>query len=202
MTKRASQPQHLTFRGFAESLCWLDGRPLVDMIEPYRWRIFEQALDEYDGDRPRYNAIISGRAKKNWKTTDLVLAALYCLFANDSPGGNQIYIVANDEDQAGDDLELAKKLIEANPVLAQHVTIRKRVIERKDGKGFIEVLAAGDVVGLHGKTYRFVGFDEIHGTARGMCSKRTSSTRPVPTRNSGSRVTRRCTTVPACRSST
>ena len=37
------------------------------------------------------------------------------------------------------------------------------MLERRDGEGFIEVLPAQDVVGQHGKSYRFCGYDEIHG---------------------------------------
>src|SRR5262249_11188936 len=33
---------------------------------------------------------------------------------------------------------------------------------RKDGKGFIEILPGKDVAGQHGKSYRFLGIDEIH----------------------------------------
>ncbi|MBI4524808.1 MAG: hypothetical protein HY695_13475, partial [Deltaproteobacteria bacterium] len=80
-----------------------------------------------------------------------------------SEGGNQCYILANDEDQAGDDLELAKKIIKANAILADAVEVRQKVIERRDAKGFLEILPAGDITGSHGKTYLFAGFDEIHG---------------------------------------
>jgi hypothetical protein len=149
---------------FFTRLNWIDGTPLVDRIDPYRRRLFAEALDMYDADgRPRYNLILCGRAKKNWKSADLVLAALFALCANDSPGGNQCYLLANDEDQAGDDLGLAKKLIAASPVLAAHLTIRQKTIERNDGRGFLMVLPAGDVAGSHGKTARFIGWDEIHG---------------------------------------
>jgi len=41
--------------------------------------------------------------------------------------------------------------------------LKRNIIERKDGKGFIEVLAAGDAVGSHGKTFRLLAVDEIHG---------------------------------------
>src|SRR5688572_27992301 len=86
----------LSFREFIRPLRWLDGRPLADTIEPYRWRIFEQMFDGVDEDgQPRRNLALVGRSKKNFKTTDLDLAALYCLLANDSPGGNQCYIIAN-----------------------------------------------------------------------------------------------------------
>jgi hypothetical protein len=143
---------------------WIDGRPLLDVIEPYRQLIFREALFSFDQDgRPRFNLVLCGRAKKNWKSADLILAALYRLLAWKSPAGNQCYVLANDEDQAGDDLELAKKLIQANPILSDAVDVKQKIIERKDGKGFLQILPAGDVVGSHGKTYLWCGFDEIHG---------------------------------------
>jgi phage terminase large subunit-like protein len=106
---------------------------------------------------------LCGRAKKNYKTTDLMLAGLYRLLAWPSDKGNDCFILANDEAQAGDDLKLAKKLIACNPVLAGELIVGAKLIERKDGRGKLEILPAGDIVGAHGKTYSFCGFDEIHG---------------------------------------
>jgi hypothetical protein len=147
---------------FFSRLLWLDNKPLV--IEPYRRENFRRALHTFDDDgRPRYNLVLEGRAKKNFKTTDEVLAALYRLLIWKSPGGNQCYLIANDEDQSADDLELAKKLIGKNPILRNAVKVKQKIIERRDGEGFLEILPAGDVVGSHGKTYCFCGFDEIHG---------------------------------------
>jgi hypothetical protein len=57
-------------------------------------------------------------------------------------GGNQCYILANDEGQASDDLELAKKLIRVNPILDNMVEIKLKIIERKDGRGFLQILPA------------------------------------------------------------
>jgi len=146
---------------FFSLLNWLDGRPLA--IEPYRKRIFSEALFRLDTrGEPLNNLVLGGRAKKNWKSADLILASLYRLMAWKSPGGNQCYVLANDEGQAADDLELAKKLVRINPVLANAVDIKQKVIERKDGQGFLEILPAQDVAGSHGKTYLFAGFDEIH----------------------------------------
>ena len=150
--------EQMAFLEFAGFLRWIDGAPLL--IEPYRQQIFTQAFPT-DGERP-YNLVLAGRAKKNAKTLDLVLAALYKLLAVESPGGNQCYILANDADQAGDDLSLAKRIIKANAELARHLKVLQSRIERLDGKGFLEVLPAQDVAGAHGKTYCFVGFDEIH----------------------------------------
>jgi hypothetical protein len=160
MSKRRIGPTSLEF---FSKLRWLDGRPLLKTIEPYRQHIFTQALDTFDPDgRPRFNLALCGRAKKNWKTADLILAGLYRLIVWQSDNGNDGFILANDEGQAGDDLALAKKLILANDVLAREVTLSAKAITRCDGNGALQVLPAKDIAGSHGKTYLFVGFDEIH----------------------------------------
>jgi len=148
----------------AAKLKWLDGSSLLSRIEPYRRRDLSNALYTIEpSGRPKYNLALTGRAKKNWKTADLIFAGLYRLLFWKSQGGNQCYILANDLDQSNDDLELAKKIVAVNPPIADFVNVRQKVIERKDGNGFLQILPAGDVVGTHGKTYLFCGFDEIHG---------------------------------------
>src|SRR5205823_5711200 len=64
--------------------------------------------------------------------------------------------------EAHDDLSLAKKLVAINPVLSREVDVRAKEIIRRDGRGTLKILPAKDVSGAHGKTYLFVGFDEIH----------------------------------------
>jgi phage terminase large subunit-like protein len=153
----------MTFRAFVALLVWLDLRPLPLVIEPYRLHIFDAAFERADdGQSFRYNLVLAGRGKKNAKTLDLVLACIFSLLV-DSPGGNQVYLVANDEGQAHDDLELAKKLIAVNRILSDVLTVKKNVIERRDGQGFLEVLPAQDAIGAHGKTYRLLAIDEVHG---------------------------------------
>lgn len=150
---------------FFRHLKWIDGRPLLDVIEPYRRRIFMDVLFTFDeqGD-PRYNLALLGRAAKNWKSADAVLAGLYRLLAwPTAPQGNDILLVANDEDQAGDDLQIAKRLVEVNPIIQREVRVLAKAIDRDDGGGMMTVLPAGDVVGQHGKTYGFLAFDEMHG---------------------------------------
>ena len=148
---------------FFSKLKWLDGTPLLNHIEPYRQKIFTQALYTFDenGD-PQYNQVLCGRGKKNFKTCDLVLAAFYKLFGWQSYQGNDCFILANDRDQAKDDLTLAKKLIEVNPKLESHVKVQSNKIIRADERGVLEILPANDVKGSHGKTYLFCGWDEIH----------------------------------------
>jgi len=149
---------------FFSHLNWIDGRPLMDVIEPYRRRIFTEALCSFSDDgTPNYNLVLTGRAKKNWKSADLILATLYRFLAWESPQGNDCFLLANDEGQAADDLKLAKKLIAANPLLNREVIVKQKEIERVDARGTLMILPAKDAIGAHGKTYLFVGFDEIHG---------------------------------------
>jgi len=148
---------------FFAPLRWIDGRPLLTTMEPYRLRIFEQVFCETRPDgSPRYNQVLAGRAKKNWKSADLVHGALFVVMVRPSPQGSDVIIVANDEDQAGNDLDLAKKLVDRNPVLADELEILGKEIRRKDGRGSIKIVPAGDAKGAHGKTFAMVGFDEIH----------------------------------------
>jgi hypothetical protein len=147
---------------FFDRLLWIDGKPLI--IEAYRRDIHTKALGTFRPDgAPVYNMVLAGRGKKNFKSADLVLAALYSLLIPESDQGNDCLIVANDEDQAADDLELAKKLIAVNPDLGAELEVFAKEIRRRDGKGTLQIVPARNVVGQHGKTAIFIGFDEIHG---------------------------------------
>jgi len=158
------KPRIPTSLDFFARLRWLDGRPLLETIEQYRRDIFTQVLDTHDdGGRPRFSLALMGRAKKNAKTLDLILAGLYRLLIWPSNKGNDGFILANDEGQAADDLTLAKKLVLANPALSCELTLSAKAITRNDGAGALQILPAKDVTGAHGKTYLFAAFDEIHG---------------------------------------
>jgi hypothetical protein len=149
---------------FYRKLVWIDGRPLLKTIEPYRAKILVDVLWTFGPDgTPLYNMGLFGRAKKNWKTSDLILACGYRFLAWPSAAGNDCFLVANDEGQAADDLALVKKLFAANPELSKRVTVFANEIARKDGKGVLRILPSRDIAGAHGKTYLFVGYDEIHG---------------------------------------
>jgi hypothetical protein len=106
--------------------------------------------------------VLAGRGKKNGKSLDLVLAALYALTMRESVQGSGGFILANDEAQAGDDLELAAKLVRANEDLDADLVVKSKAIERRDGRGALAILPARDVAGAHGKTAAFIGYDEIH----------------------------------------
>lgn len=150
---------------FFRLLTWIDGRPLLDVMEPYRQKILSEALSTFRPDgSPQYRRVLTGRGKKNSKTTDAVLAALYKCLVWKAAGDklNQVYFVASDLAQAADDLDLTKLLVRRNPMLQAELTIKSNIVERKDGRGFIEILPARDAQGLHGKTYLFLVVDELH----------------------------------------
>jgi phage terminase large subunit-like protein len=149
---------------FFSRLKWLDGAPLLSTVEEYRREIFRKALDSFDANgRPLYSMVLAGRAKKNGKTCDMVLAALFVLVIRRSVQGSDGYILANDADQAGDDLALAKKLVACNPPLAREIEPLANELRLRDGSASLKILPARDTTGSHGKSAAFVGFDEIHG---------------------------------------
>jgi phage terminase large subunit-like protein len=156
------KPPSITSLQFFGKLSWLDGKPLV--IEPYRQRIFQQVLDTYRPDgAPQFNQALLGRGKKNAKSLDLILAAFYCTIIRRAVQGNAAIIIAGDEAQAGDDLDLAKKLVEANrATLGAEFSIQAKELKLRDGSGGIKILPAGMPGGLHGKQYSFLGTDEVH----------------------------------------
>jgi hypothetical protein len=148
---------------FLKLVHWLDGTPILPRIEAYRRRILTDVLDTPDATGGlRYNLALLGRAKKNAKSLDLVLASLFACFANDSALGNECYVIASDEGQARDDLQLAKKLVAVSPHLKARCRVLDKSLVRTDGRGFVMILPGQDVAGSHGKSYRFCGLDEIH----------------------------------------
>jgi hypothetical protein len=156
-----SGPTSLQFFGH---LKWLEGTPLLDHIEPYRRDLFGKALDSFDAlGRPLYSMVLAGRAKKNAKSLDLILAALFVLMIRRSVQGSDGFILANDADQAADDLSLAKKLIRVNPDLAAEIETLSNELRLRDGTATLKILPAKDTVGAHGKSAAFIGYDEIHG---------------------------------------
>jgi hypothetical protein len=156
-----SGPTSLQFFGH---LKWLDGTPLLDHIEPYRRNLFGKALDSFDAcGRPLFSMVLSGRAKKNWKSCDLILAALFVLVIRRSVQGSDGFILANDADQAADNLSLAKKLVACNPDLAAEIDVYANELRLRDGSATLKILPAKDTIGAHGKSAAFIGYDEIHG---------------------------------------
>ena len=113
MTKRGT-PTTTSLQFFAK-LKWLDGTPLIDGIEEYRRTIFTKALDSFDEHgRPLYSLVLSGRGKKNAKSLDLILAALFVLVIRRSvQGSDGIHRSHPTKARPLTILSLAKKLVAA-----------------------------------------------------------------------------------------
>jgi hypothetical protein len=136
-----STARHPTSLQFFSKLLWLDGGPLE--IEEYRRNIFRQALDEVGPDgRPRYTMVVSGRGKKNCKTLDLVLAALFVLVIRKSIQGSDGLVAANDAGQALDDMNLARKLVACNPMLLAEIEVKASELRLRDGSDVENIAGA------------------------------------------------------------
>jgi hypothetical protein len=148
---------------FARTLRWLDGKPLLETMEPYRQRILTEAIDAWDDEqnRPMYNAVLTGRGKKCWKTFDGILAGLHRLMTWKTSHGNDCRVVSFDIEQAGECLDLLKKFIRKNPPLSQRLTIKTDGVYRKDGLGDLRILSGRDIYGQHGKSYLFLHVNEL-----------------------------------------
>ncbi|MDN5941450.1 MAG: terminase large subunit [Nitrospira sp.] len=150
---------------FLALLFWLDGRPLLPLLPPVWIEILNEVFTFQDDGFLRFRRVLTMMGKKNLKSLMAMVLTLYFCMVWKAHGskGNQIYVLANDKDQASDDLTLLKKLVWCNPVLLAGLTIKGDIVERKDGQGFIQILPAGDAIGMHGKSYLLAIFDEIHG---------------------------------------
>src|SRR5260370_23129513 len=57
---------------------------------------------------------------------------------------------------------VGSRVVACNPDLSIELEILQKEIRRRDGRGSLMILPARDVAGAHGKTFLFIGFDEIH----------------------------------------
>jgi hypothetical protein len=61
------------------------------------------------------------------------------------------------------DLSLARKVVAANPDLSVEIECLATELRLRDGSATLKILPAKDAIGAHGKSFAFIGFDEIHG---------------------------------------
>ncbi len=58
-------PDFVSPLDFFDKLVWLDGRPLLDTIEPYRRELFMRAFYEFREDGSlKYNLVLAGRGRR------------------------------------------------------------------------------------------------------------------------------------------
>lgn len=98
--------------------------------------------------------------RKNGKSALAAGIALYLLLGEDEPGA-EIYSAAVDREQAAIVFRSAREMVEASPVLMEHVELYRNVILRPATGGTYRVLSA-DVATKHGLNAHGIIFDELH----------------------------------------
>ncbi len=150
-------------------MVWLDGRRMAEVLMPFQRAILRQfsATIRSDDGALWYRRGLLHMAKKNAKTLLLILDAMITLHTDKPMGhkGCQIIYVANDQNQADENLDFTKKLYRVNPILMDEVVIKSNIIEKKDAMGYIEIVASKNVDALHGRSYRKLEWDELHAQA-------------------------------------
>ncbi len=112
-----------------------------------------------DGTR-RYRHAWIEVPRKNGKSTLAAGIALFLLFMDDEPAA-QVLGAASDKDQAGIVFDLAKRMVEASPVLSERADTFKRSIVVRSTSSVYRTLSA-DVKKQHGLNAHGVVFDETH----------------------------------------
>ncbi|RVV99712.1 terminase [Mesobaculum littorinae] len=135
------------------------GKPLT--LEP--WQMFRHGSvfgwKRADGLR-RFKATYHQVGKKNGKTTDTAVPALYTqLF--DGEAAPQGYCAATTRDQAGLLFKELKRMIRASPALVQLMTVYKTEIETPGTNGTISALSR-DGNSADGINPHFAARDEVH----------------------------------------
>ena len=100
-------------------MLWLDGRTMADVLMDFQVNILKTFLATIRADTGavHYKRGLMHVGKKNGKTLLLILASMIVLHTDTPMGrkGCQIIYVANDEDQADENLDFTKKTVSGEP---------------------------------------------------------------------------------------
>src|SRR5262249_54965450 len=136
-------------------------------IPAWRQQMLSMFLDWRDDETGRltFNRLAYLGPKKHWKTTTAMLCGLKVITTEENdPRGTQALHVANDEEQGRDGQAVPRALSRANPsTRGSRLTIQRNRIVRADGRAELLVLPAQDTRGMHGRTFRLLTVDEVHG---------------------------------------
>lgn len=135
------------------------GKPLL--LEPWQREIVRALFGwkRADGTR-RFQKVFLYVPRKNGKTV-LLAAILLVLFFVDGEAGAEVYNVAGDRPQAKICFNLAKRMVEAKPLLRKRTEIWKSSMDVPATGATFQALSS-DAPGKHGLNPHAVGFDELH----------------------------------------
>ena len=137
----------------------LAGKPFE--LEPWEAEFLRELFGwkRPDGTR-QYRKALLAVPKKNGKSTFAGGLALYMLTA-DGEEGADVYSAAGDRDQAALVFDIAKRMVEQSPELADRIEVFRRSMLYRDSASRWTVLSA-DAGTKHGINAHAVIFDELH----------------------------------------
>lgn len=121
-------------------------------FQPWQRFIFEQVYGwiRRDNGRRRFEEVYVQVAKKNGKSTMCAVLMDFHVFADDKVNTPKVYTAANNEDQAKICVNMAGKIIEASPVLADMIGTEVQLLKwggnvihvvHKERNGFIQAMS-------------------------------------------------------------
>lgn len=157
---------------FVESLAVTAGKLAG---QPFRLRPWQRAIiaDLYatdgEGHRPVRTGVLS-MGRKNGKTGIAAALALCHLAGPEAEMRGEVYSAANDRFQAGKIFNEMVAMIEAHPILAGRINVRRFTKELEDHtSGSIYAALSADATTKHGLSPSFVVYDELgQASARGL----------------------------------
>lgn len=112
-----------------------------------------------DGTR-RFRTVYIEVPRKNGKSTLCAGLALYLLYADGEPGA-EVYSAAAEREQASIVFDVARQMVDAEPILRQHAKVFRKSIAIEKAAATYKVLSA-DAYTKHGLNAHGIIFDELH----------------------------------------
>ncbi len=138
----------------------LAGQPF--RVRPWQREIIDALYTEdADGGRPVRTAVLTF-GRKNGKTGLAAALALCHLSGPEAEARGEVYSAANDKDQAGKLFAEMVAMIEAHPILAARINVKRfgKELEDTTTRSIFRALSA-DVAGKHGLSPSCVIYDEL-----------------------------------------
>jgi len=160
------------------------GRPIK--LEPHQKKILRLALTPDENGTLPYQTIIYSAPKKSGKTTIAALVALW--YALTQGRFNEIYMLANDEEQAKSRaFQDVARAIEANPLLAASAKVTQNRVEFPSTGTAIAALAS-EYAGAAGSRHGLTVWDELWAYTSERSRRLWEEMTPIPTRKNSIRL--------------
>lgn len=130
------------------------------ILEPWQKELLNNIFKTKADGLRQYRTVYIEIPRKNSKTTLLAGIALYLLLY-DKELGAEIYSAASDRDQAKLMHEIAKGMVQNNPMLERKCRVTQNSIVKKGTLSFYKAISA-EAASKHGYNAHGILFDELH----------------------------------------